>query len=376
MGIKQLNKIIKKYSPNAIKELSIQQLKGKKIALDSPILLYKYRYAAKGNGSHSHIHGFVQRVCFYLKHGILPIFVFDGIPPNEKKEILNKRTKQKAKIEARISALMYHKLVLSKSISTTTQVYEEYSHTEMQEFIDTIDPQHIDHHIDKLNRQVTYVTKTHRHQCKYLLKLLGIPVIEANGEAENTCAHLQKEGIVDYTFTEDSDALTFGAPKVLKSAKKIEKVTEIDLSVVLEGLELDMEQFVDFCILSGCDYCNTIPSVGPITSLNLIREFGNIETILEVHKDKYTVPDNFDYKTARVLFNQNPLDGKIDRMSLGNIDKCNLQEFIVNELKLGENTYKNIVRKVTKSINEYNKFIETLETPKKENTLLNYFNTT
>ena len=72
--------------------------------------------------------------------------------------------------------------------------------------------------------------------------------IESNGEAENTCAVLQKKGIVDYTFTEDTDALTFGSPKVLKSAKKLEKIKEIDLQKMLTLMNLNMTEFIDFCM--------------------------------------------------------------------------------------------------------------------------------
>jgi 5'-3' exonuclease len=41
------------------------------------------------------------------------------------------------------------------------------------------------------------------------LKLLGLPVINAEGEAEALCARLAKHHFVDYIFTEDSDAITY-----------------------------------------------------------------------------------------------------------------------------------------------------------------------
>lgn len=50
-----------------------------------------------------------------------------------------------------------------------------------------------------------------------------------------------------------------------------------------------------FLFFVGCDYCDSIKGVGPKTALKLIREFGNIETILEKGlitsgKKKYEVP--------------------------------------------------------------------------------------
>jgi len=314
-----------------MKECNIHDYKYSKIAIDSSILIYKYRYASK-DSEDSHIHGFIQKACFYLKRGILPVFVFDGTPPGAKKGTLDKRCSQKSKIEKRIQAL-----VQKRELSTVT---------------DTSD---IENEIAKLGKQVTYVTKTHRRECKYILKLLGIPFVEANGEAETTCAELQKRGIVDYTFTEDTDALTFGAPKVLKCAKKLERVIEIDLSVILDKMELTMDSFIDFCILCGCDYCPTIPKIGPVTALSLIKKHGSIETILGGLDPKYTIPDNFDYETARMLFKHDPIKDDIYDISIKDIQYDGLTKFITDEKGLSEQVLENIIRRYKKSIADYNK---------------------
>jgi flap endonuclease-1 len=59
-------------------------------------------------------------------------------------------------------------------------------------------------------------------------------------------------------------------------------ILEIDRAVALEGLGLTEEQFIDMCILCGCDYCPSIKGVGPKTSLNLVLKHGSIDTILQV----------------------------------------------------------------------------------------------
>ncbi|KAF5189966.1 Flap endonuclease, partial [Thalictrum thalictroides] len=66
------------------------------------------------------------------------------------------------------------------------------------------------------------VTKQHNDDCKKLLRLMGVPVIEAPSEAEAECAALCKSG------------------------------------KILEELNLSMDQFIDLCILCGCDYCDSI----------------------------------------------------------------------------------------------------------------------
>lgn len=71
------------------------------------------------------------------------------------------------------------------------------------------------------------------------------------------------------------------------------------------------QEFVDLCILCGCDYTNTIGGMGPKTAFNLIKECGSIENVLEKiksmneddkKKKKYTIPENFLFKQSRALF--------------------------------------------------------------------------
>ena len=69
--------------------------------------------------------------------------------------------------------------------------------------------------------------------------------------------------------------------------------------------KISFEEFIDLCILCGCDYTCTIPKVGPITSLNLIRKYHSIEKIPN------DIPDSFNYKRARELFKVNECDKEI-----------------------------------------------------------------
>ncbi len=46
-----------------------------------------------------------------------------------------------------------------------------------------------------------------------------------------------------------------------------------------QGTGLSMEQFVDFCILCGCDYVNNIRGIGPVKALQLIQKHGSIEVM-------------------------------------------------------------------------------------------------
>lgn len=152
-----------------------------------------------------------------------------------------------------------------------------------------------------------------------LLKFMGFPVLEAKAEAEAQCVQLLKEGVVAAVASDDMDCLTFGAETLIKGVRtKKDPVTEINLKDVLKELGMNMEEFIDFCILCGCDYCDAIENVGPITAFNLIKEHKTIEQVLkhiekenkeklEAGKQLYVLPspDNFNYEIARELF-KNP----------------------------------------------------------------------
>lgn len=65
-------------------------------------------------------------------------------------------------------------------------------------------------------------------------------------------------------------------------------------------------QFVDLCILLGCDYLDPIPKIGPTTALKLIREHKNLEGVVEyIKKDdkaRYSIPEDWPFADARELF--------------------------------------------------------------------------
>ncbi|KAG5365816.1 Flap endonuclease 1 [Yarrowia sp. B02] len=49
---------------------------------------------------------------------------------------------------------------------------------------------------------------------------LDIPVVDAAGEGEAQCAHMQREGLADFAYTEDSDVIIFGARRIMRKLKR------------------------------------------------------------------------------------------------------------------------------------------------------------
>lgn len=68
---------------------------------------------------------------------------------------------------------------------------------------------------------------------------------------------------------------------------------------------MNQDQFVDFCILCGCDYTTKVSQIGPVKAYKFIKEQGSIEKVIQkiVNDDKlrkkHLIPDDFNYLRAR-----------------------------------------------------------------------------
>tara|TARA_B100000941_G_C28507044_1_gene558025 strand:+ start:643 stop:1677 length:1035 start_codon:yes stop_codon:yes gene_type:complete len=343
MGIKGLTQLLKKKNAYNVLEKHLSKYKGKKIAIDTSILLYKYRYGS-GNDQLSHIYGILGRCISFLSNGIIPIFVHDGEPPEEKSDVLSKRTDQRKKLKDKIENLKIQIREYSSDSDSSDdgQLYK------------------LKANLSKLEKQVVNVSQLHRKEIFYLLKLLGVPNFIANGEGEASCAELQKKGIADYAYTEDMDILTFGCTKFLRASNKKDYYTEISLDNILENLKMNHNEFIDLCILCGCDYTCTIPKVGMMTAFNLINKERNIDQIIEKNT-KYNIPEDFKYIKARELFKQDVIIPKTS-FEIEKIKEEELIKFLLEEKKMPEKYVERYIQNFKKVSQKF-----------RVNTVKNYF---
>ena len=281
MGIRGLNTFIKKVSPESITTNKISKYSGKIFGIDASILLYKYRHISNIDETcvNSHIIGFLNRIKYYLNNKITPVFIFDGIPPEQKKITLKKRQSIKRKI--------YEKIEILQDLNT--------ENTEEQK--------EIDKEINNLSKQIINVTKTHINDVKKLLDILGINYYDAPDEAEKYCVFLQQNNIIDYIVTDDTDVFTFGGVNILKSSIKNDLI-ETDIDKFLEKIGYTKLKFIDFCILSGCDYLPYIPNLAINTVYTLFKKYDTIEDIIKLNK--YVFPEEYsnldELKNIRLIF--------------------------------------------------------------------------
>ncbi|KAF3775855.1 Flap endonuclease 1 [Nymphaea thermarum] len=283
MGIKGLTKLLSDNAPKAMKQRKLESYFGRKIAIDASMSIYQFLIVVGRTGTEtltneagevtSHLQGMFWRTIRLLEAGLKPIYVFDGTPPDLKKQELVKRL---------------------------TGVKED---------------------IEKYSKRTVKVTNKHNEACKRLLRLMGLPVVQVYAVA-----------------SEDMDSLTFGAPRLLRhlmdpSSKKV-PVMEIEITKVLEELNLSMDQFIDVCILCGCDYCENIRGIGGQTALKLIHQYGSLESVLEnINKERYKIPENWPYQEARTLFKEpivSPVE-ELDEAKWTSPDEEGLISFLVKE---------------------------------------------
>lgn len=333
MGIKGLTKLLGDQAPGCIKTQKFESYFGRKLAVDASMHIYQFLVVVGRVGDQlltnesgevtSHLQGMFFRTARMLEAGIKPVYVFDGKPPQLKKEQLELRLGRRDEA--------------SEALQTAKDTGDQEA-------------------IEKYSKRTVKVTREHNAECKRLLTLMGVPVIDAPTEAEAQCAEMCKAGLVYGIATEDMDTLTFAAPRLIRhlmapaSAQQV--ITEFDYSKVLEGLGLTSEEFIDLCILCGCDYADSIKGIGAVKALQLIQKYKSIEKVLDnLDPAKYPIPDNFPYQAAREFF-KNPEvtpGDKLPPLKWSAPDEEGLVAFLVGEKNFNEDRVRKAAQKIVAS---------------------------
>lgn len=227
MGIRNLNRFLKDTCKKSIKQISLSELSGKKVAVDISIYLYKY---ATDNLL---IENMYLMLSVFRHYNIIPIFIFDGKPPTEKTELLKKRHQDKVDAEKE-----YKKI--------ENQYIESKEFFEKQELISTM---------DSLKKKFVYINKEQIQKIKELIELYGATYYEAEGEADELCAYLVIKKIVWGCFSEDMDLFVYGCNNVLRYLSLLNHtIVNYSMKGILNELEINQKEFREICVLSGTDY--------------------------------------------------------------------------------------------------------------------------
>ena len=322
MGIKNLLKFLNTNYPELIKKINNNNFNKKMIAIDASILLYQVIIAIRSSGADminsqgditSHILGLFNKTILLLKMNIIPIYVFDGKPPEFKFKVIQNRRDIKRRAYEKLS----EKLTEEEKI--------------------------------KYFKRTVSISKKQIDECKELLDLMGIPYVQAPQEADAQCAQLVKSGIAIGVLTEDMDILTFGASiyRNLTSFKKDH--IQINLDDILTNLNLSYEQFVELCILFGCDYNDHFKDIDSTTIYNKYIKYKNIsDTLLALNKT-ITIDEMNNYYSYKNYFINPPVHNitkielkppnieELDKLLVGRYGLVRMK--IINKLKYIESFF-------------------------------------
>lgn len=343
MGIKNLKNILIAKCSSAIVQRKLNSYNGMIVGIDLSIFLYKYLYR-----NNDHLEGLTRLILRLLKNNIYPVFVFDGKPPKEKDDTLLERKQKREFLFMKkeiIELIKDNQNEEKKSICEKINKYIKDNNEKFKLQNEKLDMYlsedfNFDEEIDKINKKIISIKSHHIENAKKLFDFFGISYIHAPCEAESLLAVLCKKKIIDCCITEDMDILANGCQIFLKnfSADK-NYVDEYCLEGILKNLEITYDQFIDLCILCGCDYTSKIYGIGHVNAYKLIKKYHNIEGILEniTNIQKFKVPSDFDYVSARNLFN-NPFDyddikSYVVELKMREPQKVELLNFL-NETKL------------------------------------------
>lgn len=256
MGL-QIGEIIPK------KEIKIEDLRGKVIAVDAFNTLYQFlANIRQPDGTPlmdnkkritSHLSGLFYRTTNLMTKGLKLVYVFDGKPHKLKAGTVSGRIAKKEEAKEK---------------------YEEAKKEGKKE------------EMFKYSRQIIHLTDEMIADSKELLKALGLCVVQAPGEGEAQCSFMAKKNDAYAVASQDYDSLAFGAPRLvqnltlarrrrLASGAFVSIMPEmIELENVLNALQINHEQLICLGILVGTDFNpQGIRGIGPKRALQLVQQY-------------------------------------------------------------------------------------------------------
>jgi flap endonuclease-1 len=231
MGIKHLNRFLREEAQHCIKFISLAELSGKKIAVD--ISIYMYKYASEG----TLLENMYLMLSTMIHYNIVPVFIFDGKPPPEKKVLLQKRKEDKQEAEKEYNQL-------KKQLENKT--------------IDDVEKQEVVNNMDILKKKFIHIGKNDIDSVKRLIRAYGATYYDAPGEADELCASLVIKNKVWACLSEDMDMFVYGCNRVLRYLSLLNKTVVLyDTKDILNSLGITQKELREICVISGTDYnCN------------------------------------------------------------------------------------------------------------------------
>lgn len=273
MGITGLLPIVKK----ALTRRHIGKYSNARIGIDGHSWIHRViPYIATdlyyNKPTQKHLDLLMSKIKSLLDYNIIPVFIFDGDFLYSKEKTNEQRRQQKERYKKEVEmALKRNNLERAR----------------------------------ELMKRCVSVTPEILHSVLNFLRKHNIEYIVSPYEADAQLYFLQKQGFIDYIITEDSDLIVYGATKILYKFDGTH-TEEYDFSKLhLCRDKFFQENIMDICILSGCDYLDSIKGVGLITAHEKLRELGSVRAFVDhMIAIKKVVPKNYieEFNKAKATF--------------------------------------------------------------------------
>ncbi len=281
-----LSKLVQK------RKITLDDLRGRTIAIDAYNVLYQFLSIirqpdgtplmdSKGNVT-SHLSGLFYRSIEMMDHGVVPIYVFDGIP-----SMLKQKTIQ-ARMQRREQAYEDWQKAVKEGREEEARTYAQ---------------------------QATRVTKHIVADSKQLLDAMGISYISAPSEGEAQASYLCKEGMVYAVGSQDYDTLLLGAERIVRNMaitgkrklpkKNIYVSVDTELASLNDTLafnSIDRKQLIWIGMMLGTDFNIGVKGVGPKTALKIAKASKSLEEVTSYLREKYQFSFEVEPKELEDMF--------------------------------------------------------------------------
>jgi len=287
-------------------ELPWEALAGRTLAVDGFNAVYQFLATIRQRDGQlfsdaegrvtSHLMGTFYRTTALLEEGVLPVWVFDGKPPERKAGTIRRRIEAKEKAEEAWQAAL-----AAGDLETAR----------------------------RKAAQTSRLTPPMVEELHALLRGLGVPVVQAPGEGEAEAAVLAARGATWAAASEDYDSLLFGAPRLVRGLAARARSGSapgaqlIDRNDLLASLGIDQDELITLGIVVGTDFNDGAAGYGPKKALKLVQEhLGFAATIAKAGLDleeSQAVADLF----------RHPASSDPPPLTFGPVDEVGLHRLLV-----------------------------------------------
>lgn len=306
MGIKDLSDLLRDHNES----ITLDDISGYRVAVDTSIYLYKY-----ARSTENWVDRLIDLVRALRKRLIKPVFVFDGPNiPEEKKPLSIKRREEEKKFIQKMETLQSLDL---QDPEIFTKVKKLFPKTKNIPTDVIMLRKWVAIKIEKMKFESRAIDSKVNTKAKEILKLLGMAMIFAEGEAETVCVNLCYSGKVDAVLSNDTDVLAYigGEQCNLIMLRNLElkgggmaDLEFISKRQLLKEIDFNERQFLDLCILLGCDYNSRVKGFGIATAEKMIRVNETIEALIENEHIKGEDIELTRYQRCRELFECKRID--------------------------------------------------------------------